>query len=151
MAVCAPERCWAGSWRSFTAAGSRIGTLFDFEDQPLPYAYMHLLLIVTSVYLPILSYGTATNMVGSRVATEIITGVLIALNAIFVLGMREVGRLLMDPYNEEVTGLSVMSYVNSTFLQNRRLLTGRMVPPEDLDTERKLEQDRPSKGTGFTQ
>ena len=32
------------------------GTLYDYEDQPIPFVYSHLLFILTSAYLPLLSY-----------------------------------------------------------------------------------------------
>ncbi len=70
-----------------------IGGLYDYDDQPIPFVYVHLLTMLVDIYMPLLAYANATS-VGNDVQGVIIT----FLAAIYTLGLVAIGRALSDPY-----------------------------------------------------
>eukprot|EP01034_Spumella_vulgaris_P030602 gene30602-37845_t len=123
----------------------KVGALFDYDDQPIPFVYVHLLTLLTEIYLPLFAYSTAVNTKND------LEGVLVLfLAAIYTLGLVAIGRALMDPYGNDTMDFSVMTYITSTMLSTRRLMTGRLLPEEGIEVEQELENRRTaSKGNGF--
>jgi hypothetical protein len=38
-----------------------IATLYGFKEQPVPFFYVHLLFLISSIYLPLFAYSLATK------------------------------------------------------------------------------------------
>jgi predicted membrane chloride channel (bestrophin family) len=72
-----------------------IGSLYDYDDQPIPFVYVHLLTLLVDIYMPLLAYSQATQ-VGNDVQGVIV----VILAAVYTLGLVAVGRALSDPYGK---------------------------------------------------
>ena len=126
-----------------------IASLYDFEDQPIPFVYIHLIFFLCLFYLPLFAYSLAVTLPTNTGWVEVIGVIIVMLNTVFFLGLREVGHFLTDPYGSDLHDLSVMHYIESTMLQSRQILTGHSLPAQNMDIEAKLEKARPTKGKGF--
>lgn len=125
-----------------------ISSLYDFGDQPIPFIYIHIIFFLCLIYLPLFSYSVALSLSASGLA-DIIGILIVTMNTVFFLGLREVGHFLADPYGADLHDLSVIHYIEATMLSSRRILTGHTLPPQTIDVETALEKARPSRGIGF--
>ena len=122
-----------------------IGTLYDFEDQPIPFIYVHLVHFITIVYLLFFAY-----FVGTSAGVSLVTGIVaVVLFGTIALGILEIGRLMSQPYGDDLSDLSVLHYVNFTWTMSRRILAGKSFVANSSAVERDLEKARPALGAAF--
>ncbi len=126
-----------------------IGALYDFEDQPIPFIYVHLIHFMTFLYLLYFSYFVGTS-VGIDNQYRMIVGIIaVLIFGTILLGMLQIGRLLSLPYGDDLSDLSVLHYINFTWTSCRRILKGNIFELNTFNEELDLENGRPSLGNAF--
>ncbi len=119
---------------------SSLSQIYNFCDQPLIFFYIHLLYIVTIVYLPIFNLYAAAifNFEKDKVnvAVETVQICVIWLHHVFYTGMRELGKTLSDPFGMDYEDLSVMHYINFTWRES-----GRIMQAENPQTETSIRSE----------
>jgi predicted membrane chloride channel (bestrophin family) len=120
-----------------------IGALYDFDDQPVSFFYVHFIMLLSSLYLPIFAVSIAAGAAEADLwLADAVSGLIVFLQALFVIGLRILGQKLADPYGDDLEDLSVMHYVNFTCRMSRRIMTAETPPPFD-----ELEEDNLSRTT----
>lgn len=127
-----------------------IGALYDFEDQPIPFVYVHLIYSITLMYLSLFAYFVGTSLPADHNHLRDIVGIIIIfIFSLIAIGILEIGRLMSQPYKTDLSDLSVMHYINFTWMSSRRILIGGSFESKGLQMEKDLEASRPSLGKGF--
>lgn len=110
-------------------------SLYDFQDQPIHFFYIHFLSLLTAFYLPLFAVATAYGIEsdGEQIkwTAEIVTGLIVFLQAVFVIGLRLLGQVMLDPFGDDYEDLSVMHYVQHTWKTSNCILFTQF--PQDLD------------------
>ena len=91
--------------------------IYDYCDQPPHFFYIHFLCLLSAFYLPIFAIDNAYKAGwgdDSVWAAELLNGVIVLLQCIFVIGLRLLGQKMVDPYGDDLEDLSVQTYVEST-------------------------------------
>jgi len=97
-----------------------------------------------SLYHPIthlLSIGEAAYWL-----TDILAGLIVLLQAIFVVGLRVLAENMSDPFGNDVDNLSVLHYINFTWQTSVQMLLAKRPRPVDKATEEHLCVLRPPLG-----
>ena len=114
-------------------------SLYQDKDQPIHFFYIHFLCILTAFYLPLFAitnaYGVSSSSgdsnIGVNYISEIVSGLIVLLQAIFVIGLRLLGQVMVDPYGDDLEDLSVIHYIEHTWLSSNRILQTRF--PNELN------------------
>jgi len=125
--------------------------LYDFADQSFPFAYIHLTFVVCSIYLLLITYTIATYLPASTASIfpHLLGAISLLINVVFVIGLRKIGKQMMDPYGQDVQSLSVMHYIEFTFTASRKILAGHRFASPGITVEEHLESCRPNRGEPF--
>ena len=94
---------------------AKIGQLYNAKDLPIPFFYVHFIILLTALYLPLFSVSAALKAgTGSDVywSADVVAGLVVVFQAIFVLGLRILGQKMNDPYGDDLIDLSVIHFVN---------------------------------------
>ena len=127
--------------------------LYEYADQPIPFFYLHLVFFISLLYIPIFAYTVAVavdDSVSAGDAVEIVGLLVIFMNGIFILGIRESGYQFADPYGSDPLALSVLHYVTYTAQMTRRLLGAAPGAESDTSVEGALDAVRPPLRAPFT-
>eukprot|EP00562_Extubocellulus_spinifer_P000015 CAMPEP_0178477750 /NCGR_PEP_ID=MMETSP0696-20121128/4294_1 /TAXON_ID=265572 /ORGANISM="Extubocellulus spinifer, Strain CCMP396" /LENGTH=446 /DNA_ID=CAMNT_0020105075 /DNA_START=205 /DNA_END=1545 /DNA_ORIENTATION=+ len=130
--------------------------LFNFADQPISFFYIHFISLLSALYLPLFAVSSAFEAgVGADVywTSDLVNGLIVFLQSIFVIGLRVLGQKLSDPYGADVEDLSVMFYLNFTFTQSNRILSAeapkRPTDEDPVEVEEKIVEDRVTIGAAW--
>lgn len=119
----------------FTMRGN-IANLYIPEDQPIPFFYLHFLWMLSVMYLPLFSIKMAADA-GSgddlNWFNDVVFGLVVILQASFVIGLILLGRRLSNPFGSEVECLSVMTFIHEAWEGSNRILSA--VTPGEIQTE----------------
>ena len=125
---------------------SAFGGLYNHADQPISFFYVHFICLLSALYLPLFAVSTAFGVgVGDVFWTaDVINGLVVALQAIFVVGLRQLGQNMADPFGDDLEDLSVLTYCKFTWTMRNRIMAARVPSPptsssafeEDLVRER---------------
>lgn len=91
--------------------------MYDYTDQPPHFFYVHFLVLLSVLYLPLFAIDTAFSagwVDNTSLALDILNGVIVFLQCIFVVGLRSLGNKLIDPYGDDLEDLSVITFVEGT-------------------------------------
>lgn len=91
--------------------------MYDYTDQPPHFFYIHFLTLLSALYLPLFAIDTACNSGWSNETywgVDVVNGVIVFLQCIFVVGLRSLGTKMIDPYGDDLEDLSVILYVEAT-------------------------------------
>ena len=91
--------------------------MYDYTDQPPHFFYIHFIVLLSSIYLPLFAMDAAfsAGWGGEQyVGLDILNGLIVLLQCIFVVGLRSLGTKMIDPYGDDLEDLSVILYVEST-------------------------------------
>lgn len=117
--------------RSILKVSGAFGVMFDYDDQPVPFFTAHFAGLLTFVFLPLnaVIQGVAAG-VGDGVywPKDLIIAIVVLLQTIVLLGLRQLGNILADPYGSDLHDLSVLSYINFTWEMSNRILNARRLP-----------------------
>lgn len=120
---------------------AKMGLLYDFADQPIPFSYIHFINLMVFLYLPIFSFGVAVNYAPDTPAnaTNSVFGfIFVMFYCMAVLGLRGIAQRLQDPFGDDVEDLSVLHYVRFNIEMSRRLLLAASVHPISAEGETSL-------------
>jgi predicted membrane chloride channel (bestrophin family) len=123
-----------------------INTLYEYNDQPIHFFYIHFLCLLSTLYLPLFAisnaYKAGTGSGTQWLMADILWGLIVLLQAIFVIGLRMLGRKMVDPYGDDLEDLSVLTYIHTAWQRSQTLLHAQF--PEDVDVhmEERLCQKR---------
>jgi predicted membrane chloride channel (bestrophin family) len=145
------EKVEDAMWKEIVKLRDNLEVIFDMDDQPIPFVYVHLIYIISMVYLPLMAYALAYNVAveAQSHGVELIGVACLFLTSLFVLGLRDLGFVLQDPFGEDLQDLSVMHYVTYTVQMSRRILEAEARMPCVEEEETELESQRPDLGPGF--
>lgn len=120
---------------------SSMTALYNDKDQPIHFFYIHFLSLLTAFYLPLFAAATAYGVGGSddgiHWSPEVLSFSIVFLQAVFVIGLRLLGQVMVDPYGDDLEDLSVLHYVQHAWNSSNRVLATRY--PEDLNPEQEEE------------
>lgn len=105
--------------------------LYDHCDQPPHYFYVHFLVLLSALYLPIFALDNAYGCGWGENADwqiEALSGLIVFLQSIFVVGLRVLGQKMIDPYGDDLEDLSVITYVSTT-LENCSIILSADISP----------------------
>lgn len=91
--------------------------MYDYTDQPPHFFYIHFLVLLSALYLPLFAIDTAYAAGWGEetyFGLDLLNGVIVFLQCIFVVGLRSLGTKMIDPYGDDLEDLSVILYVEST-------------------------------------
>mmetsp|Transcript_9954 Transcript_9954/g.14249 ORF Transcript_9954/g.14249 Transcript_9954/m.14249 type:complete len:398 (-) Transcript_9954:146-1339(-) len=91
--------------------------MYDYTDQPPHFFYIHFLVLLSALYLPLFAIDTAyAGGWGAEkaIGLDILQGIIVFLQCIFVVGLRSLGTKMIDPYGDDLEDLSVINYVEGT-------------------------------------
>lgn len=129
-----------------------IGALFNAKDLPIPFFYVHFICILTTLYLPLFAV-TASIQAGTGADANwiagLVRGLIVVLQAIFVIGLRILGQKLNDPYGDDLIDLSVMHFVHFTWQMSNRILCAHFPEEADPVIEDALKREREHLGAAW--
>jgi len=118
----------------------KLGKLFDYGDQPVPFFYVHLVWMMSLIYLPLFTLGVASDPEFSTEQYPEVCGFVIVLACIvFIIGFRTVADKMQNPYGSDFEDLSVMHYLVFTLRMSRRILEAQI--PDAPSPEAELEMN----------
>lgn len=137
--------------RELMTMQSAMNILYNFADQPIPFVYAHLLSFLTVFYLPLVTYTVAIYLpTGSKYHfPDILGGFIVFLVVIFVVGTREIGRMMLCPFEDNPSDLSVLHFLDTSIQDTRCILSGNSTKAVSLNAEEDMELARPKKGVAF--
>lgn len=118
-----------------------MATIYGWNDQPVLFFYIHFLSLLTVCYLPTFAVTMAYSAgVGDQVhwTTDLLAGLIVLLQAIFVIGLRMIGQKQIDPYGADLEDLSVLYYIRGTWKRCNRILASQFPAPVDGAVEEDL-------------
>lgn len=126
-----------------------IADMYDHYDQPLLFIYVHFIVILTAIYLPLAAVYISHEVATSEAAhwfNDVIGLLALLLQCMFVIGVRYVAQVMRIPYAGELESLPVLSFVEGCCDMSMRIMysTGYKIPEHSV--ERLLTKDRDSLG-----
>lgn len=133
---------------------STIAKIFVTTTLPIPFFYVHFLSLLTAIFLPLFAVVIAydTGPVQSEYNTlmlEIVSGLVVFLQALFVIGLRILGQQLSDPYGGDLIDLQIARYVNMILNGSNQILAAKRLHPPSIETELRLQLKMSSLGQAF--
>jgi len=131
-----------------------MGQLYNAADLPIPFYYVHFICLLTALYLPLFAVTTGIKAGTGEEANwvvDIVAGLIVILQSIFVIGLRILGQKISDPYGDDLVDLSVMFYIEFTWTQSNRVLQshGPPEPSPNPITETELQRHRKTVGSAW--
>ena len=126
-----------------------LDSMFDYVDQSVHFFYIHFLSLLTAIYLPIFAISSAYSAgTGEEThwSTDILCGIIVMLQAIFVIGLRLLGQKMLDAYGDDLEDLSVLHYVREAWKTSNRMLASHFPAPVSSQTEEDLTKQATSLG-----
>lgn len=122
-----------------------LGGLFSYSNMPIPFIYQHLVHTNTRIFLVLFSYAMAvTPLVATE--DEITSAIVVIFMGTFVIGLRELGLELMDPFGTDLEDFTVLTFVTGSIENSRRLLLAKRRSNKSAETESELKLERPGPG-----
>ena len=113
-----------------------IGQIADAADLSIPFFYVHFICLLSVLYLPLFAVSAAYSAgIGSDVfwTADVVAGLVVVLQAIFVIGLRILGQKVNDPYGDDTVDLSVIYYITFTWQMSNRILNS--LHPSEVDAQ----------------
>ena len=137
---------------------SKMATLYDFADQPVPFSYVHFINYLLFLFLPIFAYTTAhsytqqsshSHFSHQMIRDSLVEGCSVFLFTSAALCLRTIGTRLQDPFGNNLEDLSVVHYCKFMLKASSKMLSASKFQCTTADEERKLFLARPSFGVEF--
>lgn len=129
-----------------------LDTLYNYADQPVSFFYVHFIGLLSVLYLPLFAISSALDAgTGdeSYWVNDVVAGLIVFLQVVFVIGLRVLGQKMSDPYGSDLEDLSVMHYVHYTWQMSRRMLESELPDPVDASIEEQLCKEGQSLGPAW--
>jgi len=109
---------------------------------------------LSALYLPLFAISGAYNAGTGRDVywtADVVAGLVVVLQSIFVCGIRILGQKMSDPYGDDLVDLSVMFYCTFTWRMSNRILNAEFPPDEASESVEKelIKQRGESLGNAF--
>ena len=130
---------------------ANFGKLTNEDDLPVPFFYVHFICLLTALYLPLFAVAAAYNAgTGDNIhwTADVVAGLSVILQSIFVNGLRILGQKMSDPWGPDEIDLSVIYYVTFTWKMSNRILESER-PDVDEQQEEILRQNMDSVGKAW--
>jgi len=91
--------------------------MYDYTDQPPHFFYIHFLVLLSALYLPLFAIDTAYAAGWGdekSYGLDVLQGLIVFLQCVFVVGLRSLATNMIDPYGDDLEDLSVINYVEGT-------------------------------------
>jgi len=133
---------------------STIAKIFVTTTLPIPFFYVHFLSLLTAIFLPlfavVIAYDTGPiEPEYNTLMLEIVSGLVVFLQALFVIGLRILGQQLSDPYGGDLIDLQIARYVNMILNGSNQILAAKRLHPPSIETELRLQLKMSSLGQAF--
>jgi Bestrophin, RFP-TM, chloride channel len=114
---------------------AQAGQLYNAADLPIPFFYVHFICLLTALYLPLFAITQGINAgtgADSHWVVDVVAGLVVFLQSIFIIGLRIVGQKVSDPYGDDLVDFSVMFFIQFTWTQSNRILNSMdpLPPPQ---------------------
>jgi hypothetical protein len=129
-----------------------MGKLFDAKDLPIPFFYVHFICFLTMMYMPLFAFTSAMKAGSGETKhwlADVIAGLVVFLQAIFVDGLRILGQKMSDPYGDDLEDLSVIFFIEFTWTNSNRILSAVYPNPVSIAEENALLKDRKFLGAAW--
>ena len=126
-----------------------IADMYDHYDQPLLFLYVHFIVVLTAIYLPLAAVYVAHEVAvteSSHWFNDVIGILALLLNCMFVIGIRYVAQVMKKPYAGELESLPVLTYTEECCEMSLRIIHSSGYRPLDRSKETILYNDRTSLG-----
>jgi hypothetical protein len=123
----------------------------DIDQPPISFFHFHLLTLLCCIYLPIfaISHAYLSNTADGRFRLSDAFGFLVVvLQACFVVGLRKLALVNMDPFGHDIEDLSVMTFVMSTFKTSNKIIDVEF-PEKESDESEELRRNSSIYGKGL--
>jgi predicted membrane chloride channel (bestrophin family) len=141
-----------------------VDTIYDYCDQPIHFFYIHFLCLLSALYLPLFAVTQAVKA-GSTSSSEnngtadtsghwisdLVSGLIVFLQAIFVIGLRMLGRKMIDPYGSDLEDLSVLHYIETAWQRSQAVFLAQYPGQVSAATEEELATRAASSSTNMDQ
>jgi predicted membrane chloride channel (bestrophin family) len=127
-----------------------LDTLYEYSDQPIHFFYIHFLCLLSTLYLPLFAASNAYKAgAGNEIhwTADVLSGLIVILQSIFVIGLRMLGRKLVDPYGDDLEDLSVLHYVKTAWQRSQHILNTRFPGDVKPELEAKLQGKQDNRGS----
>ncbi|KAL3923993.1 MAG: hypothetical protein SGILL_001319 [Bacillariaceae sp.] len=127
-----------------------IADMYDHYEQPLQFIYIHFIVILTVIYLPLAAVYVSNEVAMSDSArwfSEMIGVLALLLQCIFVIGIRYVAQVMRIPYAGELESLPVLTYAEECCSMSLRIMYSTGYSSLEASVEDGLSQRRQSLGT----
>lgn len=107
--------------------------IYDFTDQPVHFFYLHFVCLLSALYLPLFAFDNAYAAGWGDISysIELLYGLIVFIQGIFVVGLRILGQKMTDPFGDDLEDLSVITYVESTLINTRIILNANQIVGEE--------------------
>lgn len=118
-----------------------MGEIYDHDDFPLSFYYRHFICLLAALYLPLftaqmaLTTGTAEHKLW---ANDLISALVVFLQNVYLLGLRNIAVKLSDPYGDDVEDLCVLTFVNEAWVESHRLYSAEKQERGQIEDEEEL-------------
>ena len=109
--------------------------MYDYTDQPPHFFYIHFLVLLSALYLPLFAIDTAYSAGWGEetyIGLDILNGIIVFLQCIFVVGLRSLGTKMIDPYGDDLEDLSVINYVEGTLEICSTIMNSKQPPKKSV-------------------
>lgn len=129
--------------------------IYDTVALPIPFFYYHFLCVLSIMYLPLFAIQMGLNA-GTNVEenyswfSDFIFGLIVILQASFVIGLRVLAQKLCNPFGHDVEHFTVMAFIHTVWRCSHRMLAAQ-APENDasLTVEKILTKKRKSIGHAY--
>lgn len=121
-----------------------LSSIYNYADQPIPFFYVHFISLLSALYLPLFAVSSAFEAGTGNDAywtADLVAGLIVFLQSVFVIGLRLLGQKLSDPFGADLEDLSVMHYVNFTWQQSNRILETKLPQRSASQSDAQTEED----------
>lgn len=122
-----------------------MNTLYEYNDQPILFFYVHFTCLLSALYLPLFAISNAYKAgAGSERhwSADLLAGLIVLVQCVFVIGLRMLARKMVDPFGSDLEDLSVLRYVKTAWQRSNRLLATRFPGKVDVEVEEQMVRSR---------
>jgi hypothetical protein len=126
-----------------------IADMYDHYDQPLLFIYVHFIVILTAIYLPLAAVYISHEVAQSETAhwfNDVIGLLALLLQCTFVIGTRYIAQVMRVPYAGELESLPVLSFVEGCCDMSLRIMYSAGYRSPEYAIEQVLARDRETLG-----
>jgi predicted membrane chloride channel (bestrophin family) len=125
-----------------------VDVIYDYCDQPIHFFHIHFLCLLSALYLPLFAVTQAakagslslSNNGDGHWMSDLVSGLIVFLQAIFVIGLKMLGRKMIDPYGSDLEDLSVLHYIDTAWQRSQGVFLTQYPGQVSLAIEEELAQ-----------